>query len=434
MRLIYNGIDLGVIETDLFESVPVYDETGTDYLYTRHTITVKAMVNGQVELTNGPGPGGFLNGPPMSYKRTTSNELRGGGGGGAPPGMPGNVSTGGGDPWPASSNSASVPPGIAPGNTAPPAVGGPYLPPNQVVAANAAGFFGATPSADGVFAGTQATEAGFQFVTNPAPLTWADINRRLTIPNGQLLVFSGPGVTDQVGGTNYLMLQSPAFGARVDCNNGPKPRVLGVEQVNGDYTTFQVYFTVETATNDVVADGTFQPAAVLSNRFRQTHVLNADSYLSIVTEGTAVFRTDWVYGGGPEKVGISPDSLRPYLFQPIPLGFVRWPIEVSGLPDVCGVRYSYTDTQQPQNFVAGPFVRASTIVALHRQAAITDPQILSSVFGTYERILGMQANKHIAQGSSGVPEVPARTYQPRAKPGAPGLGSAIQVPGAQPHK
>lgn len=387
MRVVYNGIDLNVLETYEFVAEPVYDDTQTDYLYTRYSITVRAIINGQADIDSGFGAGGraWRNGPVMTYARNgvlvvpATNNL---------PGPPAFVNT-----YPGFRN---VPPG--PGNDRP----NPYVP-------FVPGLVGGRP-APGTGPGSEpgtslpATPRLFSVVptapTNTAT-THDAIRYRLTTPRGQLFIFAGP----QDGAALVeMMLASPTRAVPggtappCDAKNGPIPRLLAVHQAFGDATTLLVDFSVETYVNENEQNGTNtnnadRTAGLLSNRFTQSNEITKDGFTNILTEGTAIFRTDRLY-----TLATNPDAIRDSLFMPIPLGFCREAIRVTGLSDTTGVRYSYVDIQQPVNYPAGQAVHSSSISAVHRQAMVTG-DVLKGALNAYERFLGIRANKHFGDSS-----------------------------------
>jgi hypothetical protein len=141
--------------------------------------------------------------------------------------------------------------------------------------------------------------------------------------------------------------------------------------------------------------------------------------MTIATQGTAIFRTDWVYANASNpdvaaQQGQSPDSIRPLLFRPIPQGFIREGIQVEAIPDVTGVKYQYVDRQVPVNFPAGPYVRAARITALHRQAVTCGniEDVVGGALGAYERVISIEANRHFATNAR--PETPARKRRKKA--------------------
>lgn len=404
MRVIYNGIDLGVQETHEFSAECVLDDAGVDYLFTRYTIVVRAVVNGAAEVFREqtatrwatPGQGGtpgtgsagtvpaerpyqFRNGPVMSYRFGSQNSFDGPVGGPVPgPVPPGTAGT--------------TLPTYRVGGSGPRAVGldprqSPMNPTDSVAAE-----LGVVPGRSGLSAGVNNRLRVVVAEPTPAALTYQAVRHRLTTPRGRLFVFAGGWAP---GAVSDLILQSPLPDDRVDCNNGPKPRILSIVQAFGDATTFLVDFAVETYINEAELNGAADVTALLSNRFSQRHDI-VDGWTAVTTTGTAIYRTDYVY-----RLPQSPDAKRPVLFMPIPAGFRREPISVRGRDDVCGVDYEYTDRQVPVNFVAGPYARAASISAVHRQAIVTDGDVLQGALTAYERVLGMRANRHIANAARG---------------------------------
>lgn len=406
MRIIYNGIDLFCLETHEYSMEPVYDDTGTDYLYTKHAISVRAVVNGQAEVFNTvPTPeGGFTrNGPPISYNLSKGREGPVGGPtpGGSPPG----------------SSIRSDAPAVGPADTI---ISGTTYRKASGLDAVGESMPGRLEPLLGVTDSTPALSAGntnrlFVVVATPGvptTTTFGAIRHRLTTPRGRLFIFSGPGNETPGAPAVPLMLMSPAIDVRCDCKNGPFPRVLSTPQVFGDATTFLIDFSIETYVNESVQNGVTNPGVLLSNRFGQTHTVK-DGWTTVETHGTVILRTDLVY-----DQEISPDAYRPNYFLPIAQGFVREDIIVEAIPDVTGVHYSYTDRQVPVNFTAGPYVKAAKISAVHRQSITGGTNILTGALTTYERVLGALANKNFAFPKAEAPTKPPGTSRSRILQGA----------------
>jgi hypothetical protein len=344
MRIIYNGVDLGVLETYHFDVEPVFDDHGVDYLYSRVSVLVRALVNGV--------PGDIT--VPMSYNFT---------------GSPSTVT--------------NAKPDVSP------AAGVAFLP----------GPAGAVP--------TLAAGSPLRGITRtPAipAVTHEVVRHRLATPRGQLYIFAGPGMesgTPAAGlftpPTGPLILRSPAGGNfLVDCKNGPFPKVWGINTALGDANLFIADFGVETFINEGPLNSVAPAGACLSNRFSQSHAVGEDGYTIIHTVGTAVYRTDLIGSGNP------PDGDRAILFMPIPPGFTRVIEYVTGHPDGTGVDYAYTDTQVSVNFAAGPFVKAAKVSALHRQMINSNVDVIGGGLAAYERTLSILANKKFAAADDGM--------------------------------
>lgn len=365
-------MDLGVLKTEAFDWEAVYDETGVDYLYSRVSFVGRCVISGFALVGNGP---------MIGYRFSGSAPIPVTGSGTAAP-QPNGVY-----------NQASTV-----GNTVRAAPNNPVLP-----------QLGTT--APGV--GVQGREnARYRDVVrdNSAPaITHQTIRWRLQTPRSSLFIFRGPGAEVQnPPNADQLILESPIRGFQCDAKNGPFPKVFNVFESIGDVNLLMVDFAVETFVVETDKN-LFNPSGILlSNRFSQTHVHDENYFTTVRTEGTAVFRTDMVY-----KIPQSPDSMRPVLFMPIPFGFQRKINFVRARGDGTGIEYSYDDQQVPTNFVAGPYAGATKISAVHRQAVISDVDILAGALGTYERVLGLKANRHIAEAENGLA---TRTATP---PGAP---------------
>lgn len=361
MRLIYNGIDLMVLETYAFETEAVYDDTGVDYLYTRVSMVARCVVNGEARQVTGA-----ANGPFISYAFGTLP---------TPP-----------------------PPGAAPFRSAPasvPATPAGATPPLTV------------PGGTGLDRGIATTvPRPVVRVPNQPAVSLRAIRHRLEVPQRQLFIFADAGGVEAgrppVGSTDpalppggNILVSSPGVGFVCDCNNGPKPKLLAVHTVLNDQTML-VDYQIETFINEAVENAANPNGPILSNRFAQRHDVGLDGYTTVSTDGTAIFRTDLIYGADGGGARVTPDVFRGVLFMPILQGFVRENIVVEGLPDVTGVRYAYQDRQVSVNFVAGPYAKAASISAVHRQAVTSDVNLPATILGTTERVLGLAANKNFA--------------------------------------
>ncbi len=362
MRVIYQGVDLFFIETYAFNWESVYDDTGTDYLYDRVEIVGRAVVNGQEAVVKqSQGSGHNPAGPFISYKFGDRDETL-----------------------------TTAP--VDSGNSPRPGV----FPSRKIV--------GST----GIENAPKSKLRTILRVPNDTLMTHQTIRHRLTTPQGKLFVFTGmgqetnrptPGTDEKPssgpggpGTPAVVTLESPADGFRVDCKNGPFPKILGVHTALGADQTLLVDWACETFINEAELNDVRPTAAMISNRFSQTHDVDADGYTTVTTEGTAIFRTDFVYAF-PE----SPDLSRPFQFMPISQGFVRQNISVQGLPDVTGVRYAYQDRQVHVNFPAGPYVKAATISTNHRQAIISNTNVADTALSAYERYKRLRADEEFSK-------------------------------------
>lgn len=372
MRAIYNGVDLMPLETHYFNWEPVYDDSQTDYLYTRVSMATRSVVNGLSSVLD------ITNGPPVNYGFAEEVSL--------------------GSPTPVLREKPTTTP---PTNVIVPGGGTvPTVPPGFGLKARNNSTYREIIRNPNVGGGPNGTHA-----------THAAIRHRLSVPRGKLYIFWGSGMesgtplagkltppsTEQA----RLFLESPLPSTRCDCKNGPFPKLLGVTEAFGDATTLLVDWAVETFVNEASDNNVRTPGALLSNRFSQSHEVIETGYTVITTEGTAIFRTDFVYPSTESPDGHSPDEDRPFIFMPIPQGFTRKILYVRGRPDVTGVDYAYQDKQEAVNFVAGPYVKASSIVALHRQAISTKVDLTGSVLGAYERVLSINANRAMSRIQAG---------------------------------
>jgi hypothetical protein len=363
-------VDLFALETHEFYAEPVYDDSVTDYLYTKYSLVVTAVINGLVDVVPAAGPNGLF----MAYRFT-------GGIAGITPGPDRAPSIARGE----------LKPGLAPGG-----------------------------NLNGIEVGEQiGSTRDIQIVPSRAPVTHQAVRHRLTTPRGPLYVFAGKGMesgTPPAGGFGppgagaELILTSPVAPYDVDCKNGPIPRLMGITAAMGDAETFMVDFAVETYVNEALQNNERPFSALLSNRWKQSHSVDKDGYTTVVTAGLALFRTDMVYA-----LESSPDLDRPLLFMPVPQGFVREIDYVEGREDVTGIAYQYRDVQQSVNFVAGPFVGAAEITAVHRQSVTSNVDFLPRAIELAERGTQMLLNAKWLRGESSAPRGAGRTPPPIPK-------------------
>ncbi len=230
----------------------------------------------------------------------------------------------------------------------------------------------------GLPASVSKSSASNPIVTDKAIRHW------LSVPRRRLLI------EQHNPAANNILLQSPKSGAVCDAHNGPFPEVYAVQESFGDARVFIVSLQITTYVNEC-EENVGQFGAFLSNRFSQTQEVDADGFITLLTEGEARFRTDLIYGQ------LNPDNLRPFLFLPIPNGFKRQNIEVEGLSDVSGFRYKFVDQQMPQQLVVGDEIGATRVEATYRQAMVTNEDALGTVLQTFERHYSIAVNSKWAQ-------------------------------------
>ncbi len=339
MQILYNQVFLTPIETHYYDWQAVYDDTQTDYLYTRVAIGVTAIVNGQVDIDLDAS-----NRVSVSYD------------------------------WDGTPTDSGAPPlrGSSP----------PIVPVNATL----------IPVGAGLAVGASLSALRGIRITSVRPFRTQEVIRhRLDTPRAQLMVFSNtfgqvslasPSLEPiRLPGVTIPLVGGPVgFRRPCDCKNGPTPKTFNVSQVMSGDNTFVVDWECETYVNEAAENNVNPSGGLLSNRFHQTHSVNDDGFTTITTEGVAIFRTDFVFA-----TRTNPDSQRAVLFMPIGQGFVRTIDYVRGRPDVTGIEYGYTDTQVAVNFVAGPYVKAAKIAAVHRQAVTSNADILTGALSTYDR-------------------------------------------------
>lgn len=368
MQIVYNGVGMSVMqETWQYEMASISDDSQVDYLFTRHAMVCRSVVNGAVDIWRGQFIGGrwFRNGPAITFVRGNFGSSEG-------------ISEPRFVPPIARNSQVSNPvplfygdiPGVA------------NVPPGTGIDGQAPGSFG-----------TNLVEV--VSVPNRATLTIEVIRQRLMSPRGKLFVLTVDSEAFNAVPsflTPYL-LESPEPGMVCDAKNGPFPKVLSIDRVHGNDETFIITFAVETYKTEAFKNGVSTAGVLLSNRFTQTAATDDRSFTTLFTEGKAIFRTDLLYAQNR-----SPDELRSILMLKIPQGFQRENIQVTGLPDVTGVAYQFADRQLPVQFPGGPASGAQKIVAVHRSAIINNNQILQGALAAYDRVLGLAANKRIAEG------------------------------------
>lgn len=353
MRTIYNGVDLGVLKTNFLEFSPVYDNSGSTYLYTRLAAHFRCVVNGQAEVITGS-----ANGPFLSYEFSNDNPI---------------------------SNPLTIATRPTPNDP---------VPVTDVLLPNIPGPTATVPIGTGVTEAPTGPRRAIIRKANKPNLTLQTVRNRLCSPRGQWYVFAGPGQeqgnpdpnTKNPPDTSAVLLAAiPNPGTTCDPKLGPKPQLLGIYEALGDAATLIVDwacegFLLESDTNYLNPRG-----VLLSNKFVESHSVDEDSYTTTSVVGEAIFRADQVFKDG--IMTVSPDAFRPVIFMPIPQGFVRENISVSGMADAVGVYYNYEDRQVASNFVAAPYVAASKINVLHRMAMRS-----GDVWDTVSGFAGMAAN------------------------------------------
>ncbi len=363
MRVIYNGVDLMVLETHEFLWQAVYDDTGTDYLYSRVSIVVTALVNGQVEVVSGT-----ANGPFMSYD------------------------------YPSQSTPSPTPSAFR-------VPSGPVPRTDRIVTDNVS-TTNSVPQATGVaFGDFNAPLKQIAIRPVPTSLTHNVVRHRLETPRGRLFVFAkGAGMeggVPPVGGGGPLPLPSvvpdadiflisPSINSTAPCDakNGPSPKLLNVTAAFGDANTLVVDWACETFVNEAGANGVSPRGGLLSNRYKQRHMVDGEGYTTVTTEGLALFRTNQTFGTPGTATMDTPDRFRATLFMPIPQGFRRTIDYVEGRPDVSGIAYQYTDVQVPVNFVAGSYAKAADISINHKQSVTSENDSFAALGAVANRIVG----------------------------------------------
>ena len=137
--------------------------------------------------------------------------------------------------------------------------------------------------------------------------------------------------------------------ATVDAADGPKPIFCNITEITGQ-TTFLIHYKIETCLNECLS--AVFPAELLSNRWSQSHVVDEQHMVSIITQGTAYFRSDLMAdiktnpdGGTPAPNGLTPDMLRAQILPPVPLHCQRKSIQVAVSEDNLRMTYTVIDKE-----------------------------------------------------------------------------------------
>lgn len=154
-----------------------------------------------------------------------------------------------------------------------------------------------------------------------------------------------------VGGV--VLLECPAAGATVDANNGPTSEVIDVRAIRG-INSFEVELVIVCC---VIESPT--PTVLLSHRWTQRQTWDEDYYTTILTTGTAVFRTDRL-----ALLNATPDDYRAWLFLPIPPNFKR-EADVEVDEENYTLQYRLVDREQAVNVLLGNVTR---IECLHERS------------------------------------------------------------------
>jgi hypothetical protein len=327
MKIIYNGISIEIVKVQEISRQSVYDDSGTDYLYTKWSINVTGLIEGKAALA-AIGMGG------MTWTNT---------------------------------------------NTPPIGLLSPVVP---VTPLAASGPLPISPAA------TIAAPAGLANAPNRPIKTDAAIRHSLSIPRRMLQIVSDAVAA---GAPAEILLQSPpislppATNAVCDCKNGPHPIAVVVDSVFGDANMFGVTFQVETYVNEDTFNGRL-PTVLLSNRFSCRHDINENSFMTRYVNGVAIFRADYTWPGGPNPA-VNPDSLRGAMMLPIPLGCERNDMKTESSRDGLQVTYSFTDVHKHGHFVGGTLCGAARITASHEQTVTNDQDLWRTVKGAYNEVL-----------------------------------------------
>lgn len=138
---------------------------------------------------------------------------------------------------------------------------------------------------------------------------------------------------------NATILESPLSGLEMDCNNGPTPLSLRVQRFDGN-RTYVVFYRIETYLRECPG-GSFASGTLISNRFDQVETINDQHMATRITQGQAIFRTDFLQN--EDKVA---DDFRRLCIPFIPRGFRRVSINVTATSKRNALTYQVVDQEQ----------------------------------------------------------------------------------------
>jgi hypothetical protein len=175
--------------------------------------------------------------------------------------------------------------------------------------------------------------------------TMIRIRKCLMAPRKQLYFSTGGDEGLISGGTNNL-ITSPATGFMVDANNGPKPISLSITSIT--VVTFIVVYEIETYLYECCS-GNGLPYS--SNRWKETHDIDAEGYITRTIDGQVIFRSDMVSAKtNPGQINAQiADYYRGLLAPPhisMLAGFVRVSRKFMVSEDGLQLAYTITDKQQ----------------------------------------------------------------------------------------
>lgn len=183
------------------------------------------------------------------------------------------------------------------------------------------------------------TSAGGTPVLTPGvipPSTVVAVRHALTQPRAPLVISSPTGVP---GFPSVTVIRSPAPGHSVDLNNGPRPGVCSVTNLQGARTWY-VHWTCETWIHECPGEDSVT-TPILSNRYTQEDAIDEQWLSTRTTSGVTKFRTDIL-----EDTGRTADDFRAFVIPPTPLGFQRKRISVTAVSSRNELHWSVTDAER----------------------------------------------------------------------------------------
>jgi hypothetical protein len=197
------------------------------------------------------------------------------------------------------------------------------------------------------------------------------IRHALTQPRQRLLITSQTG--DMLSPTNTV-IQSPAEGYTVDLANGPVPGACTVSRFDGGRTWY-IHWTCTCTIHECPNESALQLTPLISNRYSREDQVDEAFKSTILTTGTAVFRTDIL-----EATGTVADDYRFLVLPPVPLGFQRRRVNMAVVPSRNMLHYSCTDEERVYDLgdtaATGSFI--TDIDGTYGASSLTTPEGLPS--------------------------------------------------------
>jgi hypothetical protein len=292
--VVYNGIGLLRCQLLSYEREPVWQ--GPDYLWTVHRIRVRGVYNPEINAFTFPGQTPDTGGSAYQFPTGVLN---------------------------------------LPANAIP--VTNPVTGALRFAALTSASFFPPFPPAPLPLGPPTMNRTTFPVFTDLA------LKHKMMQPRGVFVCAAGntPMVVAPTINAGPLLTATGAataagFAAQTDAHNGPVPLSCDVVQISG-IKSFLVDFAVECYLNESYLYAS-TPSVLLSHRWERTETIDQDFYSTIITTGTARFRSDRILYSGTV-----PDDFRGYLFHPVPPRCQRVAVDVTASEDGTALAYRLVD-------------------------------------------------------------------------------------------